>query len=235
MIYRNDNNLYREAKRDYIKRYLLIIIPSFLWAMFTIYIVLQGQDNILFIISVTSIAGLLSIGFGVLFNYNRWKKDFYNYNIKILPDSIEIKGMIINSTINNKDINKITVDEKNIIHIHANKKKYPLSKYIENKDNLLDTLNRISKIEDGKSEKNYVEYLSIFFFCSLILVRFVPDLRLYLVIATGFIITTIISTFRYFFMPYKKRYFIIPVTINLFLLYVVVKYFIKVLDKFFIS
>ena len=235
MIYRNDVSYYKVAKKDYIKRTLLILVPSYLWAMFTIFIVLYGEDGFKFIITVTSIGGLFSICLGFIYNFYKWKKDFYDYTIEILLDSININGKLIKSKIDNKNINKITIDERNKINIHVNNKKFPLSNYIANKENLIDTLNSISKIEKTKNDKNYIEYLSIFFFCSLFLTRFIPDLRLYLIVAIGFILTTIISTFRYFIMPYKIRYYVLPVTINLFLLYIVSKYAIEVLNKILIS
>jgi len=197
--------------------------------------VLQGDDGFKFIITVTSIVGLFSICLGLIYNFYKWRKDFYDYTIEILTDSIKINGKAINRKINNKNINKIIIDDRNKIYIHANKKRFPISNYIANKENLIEVLNNISTVTKNKNKRNYIEYLSIFFFCSLFLIRFIPDVRLYLIVAIGFILTTLISTFRYFFMPYKKRYYILPITINIFLLYIVSDYVIEVLNKIFIN
>lgn len=231
MIWTNDDSRIAEAQKDVLKRLLKITIPSYLWAMFTIGVVLKESDTFNFVFFTTLICGLCSLIIGLYLAINRHKKEFYKYKIDIDENSISIFSNLYKLNIKMEEINKITINRYNEITIYYKHTRISISKYLTSNQELQNALNSVKEIEKSENNRNYLEYLSVLFFCGLFLIRYLPDYRLYLVIAAGFVITSVISMINKIISPMKKANLLIMIGINTILVVIVLKNIIEILLK----
>ena len=220
-FYNNTGNIVFASKES-LKKNLLITIPSFLLAMFTLIIALKYYENRVFILLITFIFGSLSVLAGLFIGQKKFKREYNKYALEIDSDSIKIKSIYCNNLIKINTIKKITIDEKESILLHTvNGKSYFVSKYLDNLNLLIESLDGIKKIEHTVRKNSIFQYIPWIFFCGIFLVRFIPDYHIYLVFAFGFVITSIIATIQLLLSQIKKRYIIFSLVINSLLIVIV--------------
>jgi len=220
-FYNNIENIVFASKES-LKKTLLITIPSFLWAMFTLVIALKNYENSVFILSITFILGSLSVLTGLFIGQKKFKREYKKYALEIDSDSIKIKSMYYDNLIKINTIKKIIIDEKGDILLHTvNGKSYFVSKYLDNLNLLIESLDDIKKIEHTVRKNSIFQYIPWIFFCGIFLVRFIPDYRIYLVFAFGFVITSVIATIQLLLSQIKKRYIMFSLIINSILIVIV--------------
>ena len=231
MVYKNDQERLEEVKKDALKKILALYLFSLILASFSVFVAMEDLESFLFVFFMTAIGGGASLFFALFLARKRSIKEFSAYEISIDDEQIVIKNLNNELKIIKDKIAKITINSKNEITICTKFSHIKLSKYIASMDLLQRDLERIAAIETRDDVNKIFQYLPEIFFVGLLLIKFVPDVRLYLISAIGFVLTTILSTIHLFLTVEKKKQVIYSLVINSVLLAIVVK---NIVDLIFI-
>jgi hypothetical protein len=232
MLYNYDPKKMNEYLISISKKTIPIIVFSFLWAMFMLFITLREVDNFRFVFLLTIIIGSLSIVFGFLFGILKNRNDYKKYTLEITDRYISINSNYLSRKIAMESIIRITKNKKEDICIQTKyNRNISLSKYLEKYEEVESKLNEIKQIEYTKNTNNLIQYIPFIFFCGLFLAKYIPDYRIYLILTSGFIITSIIGIIQLFQSQMKITKILLPLLLNIVLIVIVFRNILLVINR----
>ena len=235
MEYHNDYMMIGDLKKAFIRNILIIYTLSLISILPSLYFSLRKSPNWLFILLSTAICCSVSVFIGIILRLKIINKTFSSYCIRVSDEKIEIIEGSKSIVIKNDNISEIIIDKKYTIFLVINRlHKMKLSEYILNKEELLRILETKFKIKKMSNVFDIVNNLPFILLICLLFVKFIPELRIYLVVALAFVVTTIYSTAIQFFVSGNKTRLIFMLSINCFLIYIVAKGIIKVISALYI-
>ena len=236
MIYKNNPEKLKLAKKNYIIKKSLIfgfaILVNFILFYFVLPKIQPEFDNIKYIFLILFPCLACYCGFIVFLFCKKLKKNFLEYSFEIVDNEIKIyeNGKLRNYKI--IDIQKIEMIRENLYVIYMkNHNRFYTSEFLENIEDFICDISKIKKIEKSSFYKT-LSILSWIFCIGFFISRFIKNIYIYVFFALGFLITSIINVYQIINSPIKlwaKIYTVcVHSFIDSFIVYVLYKIFVRI-------
>lgn len=202
MIYKNDSS----KENVFIHKYLIRMISIFSFAIifnfclfyFMLPIANTEYKNTVWIYLI--IFPLLAVYCAVLtFVFlKKNKKNFREYTFEITDNEIIVNENKLQKIIKISEIKEIRkIKEKKILIIGNAFSRIYTSEYLENAEEVFSRLSEITDIKKDKKEK-VITILTWIIFIGFFIARFIPNVYVYIIFGTGFLVMSVISIYLLF-------------------------------------
>ena len=230
MNFTNNSEKLKNVYIESIKKRVFLLLSSFIVVLIPIWFILHDDQYRSSVILITLVIGSISGLLGILFSLKIIKKYYLSYQISIKENEIIITNNTKDKTIYNNKIKKIAENKNGEIIIYFDKnQKEIISKYLNDRAELLNILQNIKSIQLEKNYELLINILPFVFFGIYQLGRINPNKYYYLVTGIGFIITTTIYLIKSALTNYKKISMYINLIFYGYIVFLVSKYMVNLL------